>query len=104
MTSFLSNGIGSHHSASCHSSQTFVDEVRDDSCAQQQPAVLLYAGGFDPIGQDIIRDFSKRAECLDGVNRVALAPEQVMQYTLPPLRGQSSDSRAARLRNRHMNR
>jgi hypothetical protein len=78
-----------------YSSQTYVDEVRADIDTQRRPAVLLYAGDFDPSGEDIVRDFVGRVGCFDDVHRVALMPEQVAAYSLPPLPGKASDSRAA---------
>ena len=78
-----------------YSSQTYVDEVRADIDAQERLAVLLYAGDFDPSGEDIARDFIERTGCFDIVYRVALTPEQVTEYALPPLPGKASDTRAA---------
>lgn len=78
-----------------YSSQTFVDDVREDTAAKGRPAVLLYAGDFDPSGEDIARDFVKRVGCFDVRRRVALTPEQVTEYRLPPLPGKASDTRAA---------
>lgn len=66
-----------------YASQSFVDEVRDDVAAQKRPAVLLYAGDFDPSGIDIIRDFEERCDCFTEVRRIALNPEQVIEYNLP---------------------
>jgi hypothetical protein len=78
-----------------YSSQTYTDDVREDAGAQGRPAVLLYAGDFDPSGEDIPRDFCARAGCFDIVRRVALSAEQVRDYHLPPLPGKATDSRAA---------
>jgi hypothetical protein len=78
-----------------YSSQTYADDVREDADAQGRPAVLLYAGDFDPSGEDIPRDFCERAGCFDVVRRVALSAEQVRSYALPPLPGKATDSRAA---------
>ena len=78
-----------------YSSQTYADDVREDADDQERPAVLLYAGDFDPSGEDIPRDFCERADCFDEVRRVALSAAQVQHYGLPPLPGKSTDSRAA---------
>ncbi len=78
-----------------YASQTFVDEVRQDVRAQARPALLIYAGDFDPSGIDIERDFVERAACFDEVARVALTAEQISMYDLPPLPGKATDSRAA---------
>lgn len=78
-----------------YSSQTFVDDVRIDVYRQGRPAVLVYAGDFDPSGEDIERDFRDRTVCFDEVIRVALTVEQVEEYDLPPAMGKATDTRAA---------
>jgi hypothetical protein len=84
-----------------YSSQTLADEVVRDASRDGRPAVLLYAGDFDPSGEDISRDFEDRAECFDEVRLVALSAEQVVQYNLPPYPGKSTDSRAGAFVARH---
>ncbi len=104
-----------------YSSQTYVDDVIQDVRDRQQhrlgdrliadidvyndqhwrPAVLLYAGDFDPSGEDIDRDFVSRTGCFDKVVRVALTAEQVATYQLPPAMGKVTDSRAAAFTARH---
>lgn len=78
-----------------YSSQTLADEVARDVEDDSRPAVLLYAGDFDPSGEDIGRDFITRAGCFDEVERIALNAEQIDEYDLPPLPGKETDSRAA---------
>ena len=84
-----------------YSSQTYVDEVAEDVSRTSRPAVLLYAGDFDPSGEDIDRDFVVRTGCFDKVIRVALNAEQVDEYDLPPIPGKATDSRAAGFVARH---
>jgi hypothetical protein len=84
-----------------YSSQTYVDDVAGDASSQDRPAVLLYAGDFDPSGEDIDRDFEERTGCWDKVIRVALSASQVIEYGLPPNPGKATDSRAARFIERH---
>ena len=84
-----------------YSSQTYVDTVKADVSASRRPAVLLYAGDFDPSGEDIDRDFTHRTDCFAKVVRVALTPEQIDQYRLPPQPGKASDSRSAAFTARH---
>jgi len=84
-----------------YSSQTYVDEVVRDVEDQDRAAVLLYAGDFDPSGEDIDRDFTARTGCFDTVVRVALNAAQVEEYNLPPAMGKSTDSRASRFVERH---
>lgn len=105
-----------------YSSQTFVDEVVQDvgtwpanqiqpSSASAftfgpesqdfRPSVLIYAGDFDPSGEDIDRDFRERTECWDYFHRVALSPMQIEEYDLPPAMGKATDSRASQFIARH---
>jgi hypothetical protein len=84
-----------------YSSQTYVDEVAAHVRAQDRPALLLYAGDFDPSGEDIDRDFFARSGVFQEVVRVALSAEQVTAYGLPPAPGKASDSRASAFVRRH---
>src|SRR5262249_61990766 len=45
-----------------YSSQTYLDNVAADirEDADSRPAVLIYAGDFDPSGEDILRDAVER--------------------------------------------
>lgn len=81
--------------------QAHVDRVRGHVRVQNRPAVLLYAGDFDPSGEDIDRDFIARTDCWAKVERVALNAGQVEQYQLPPQPGKATDSRAAGFVARH---
>lgn len=93
-----------------YSSQTFVDDVTRhvfnhpaniDGRNDARPSVLIYAGDFDPSGEDIDRDFTERTNCWDHVHRIALLPEQIEEYDLPPAMGKATDSRAGRFVARH---
>ena len=84
-----------------YSSQSYIDEIVEDVEAQGRPAVLIYAGDFDPSGEDIQRDFLERAGCFDEVVRVALTPEQIEEYELPEQMGKATDSRAGGFVARH---
>jgi len=75
--------------------------VAADARAQGRPAVLLYAGDFDPLGEDIDRDFVERTACWAQVVRVALGADQVTAYDLPPAMGKATDSRASSFAARH---
>jgi hypothetical protein len=81
--------------------QSYVDSVAADVEHRGRPAVVLYAGDFDPSGEDIDRDFLERTGCFSNVVRVALTPEQVTDYNLPPAPGKATDSRAAAFTARH---
>jgi hypothetical protein len=84
-----------------YSSQTYVDAIVADVQLEDRPAVLLYAGDFDPSGEDIDRDFLSRTGVFDQVVRVALNPDQIEEYRLPEQMGKSTDSRARRFVERH---
>lgn len=84
-----------------YASQSYVDEVAADVAAQRRPSVLLYAGDFDPSGEDIDRDFVARTGCFDRVERVALTAEQVDAFDLPPQMGKATDTRAAGFVEKH---
>ena len=100
-----------------YGSQSYVNDVRRDVSRSpsrpdaldraaaglpiQRAAILLYAGDFDPSGEDIDRDFIDRTDCWDDVIRVALSAEQVREYRLPVNPGKASDSRAAGFIERH---
>jgi hypothetical protein len=84
-----------------YSSQTYVDDVAADATDQERPAILLYAGDFDPSGEDIDRDFEDRTDCWDKVIRIALTAGQVRDFGLPPNPGKTTDSRAAGFIARH---
>jgi hypothetical protein len=85
-----------------YGSQSYVDDVMDDIDRQRRPAVLVYAGDFDPSGEDILRDFRERTNGrFQEIVRVALDNEQVLQYDLPPQVGKATDPRAAAFVARH---
>jgi hypothetical protein len=84
-----------------YSSQTYVDDVANDAMSDGRPAVLLYAGDFDPSGEDIDRHFVKRTDCWAKIVPVALTATQIREYSLPINPGKSTDSRAAGFISRH---
>jgi len=84
-----------------YASQTYADEVAADAKRQERPAVVLYAGDFDPSGEDIDRDFLARTGCFAQMERVALNARQVEEHNLPPQPGKEADARAAAFVRRH---
>ena len=78
-----------------YSSQTLCDDVANLILADGRPALLIYAGDFDPSGEDIARDFDERVGAFDDLVRVAVLPEQIEELALTPRPGKASDSRAA---------
>ena len=83
-----------------YSSESLCESIADESHTDGRPAVMLYAGDFDPTGEDIPRDLSER---IDGVQvkRIALTAEQVERFDLPPQPGKRTDSRSARFELEH---
>jgi hypothetical protein len=77
--------------------ESIAAEVADDG----RPAVVLYAGDFDPTGEDIPRDLADRLAGWVEVERIALTAGQVEHYGLPPAPGKASDSRSAEFELRH---
>ncbi len=77
-----------------YGSQTYVDEIIEDVDEQDRPAVLLYAGDWDPSGENILEDFEVRTDCFTTVERVALTLGQVKEYDLPVMPGKETDTRA----------
>ncbi|KKM00218.1 hypothetical protein LCGC14_1806620 [marine sediment metagenome] len=93
-----------------YSSQTFVKTVGESMMGEtydnDRPSHLIYAGDFDPSGEDIDRDFVERLEeyivnntsmllsdVFAGVERIALLPEHIEEYQLPEYPGKETDSR-----------
>lgn len=84
-----------------YSSQTFCDEISEAVYDDGRPAIFIYGGDFDPSGEDILRDFLSRTECWSATHKVALLPEHIEEYDLPPLPGKASDSQAQGFIDRH---
>jgi hypothetical protein len=84
-----------------YASQTLCDDVRGSVESDGRDSVLVYAGDFDPSGEDIDRDFVERVGVFDEVVRVAVTADQVEALGLPPLPGKASDARAAAFEARH---
>jgi hypothetical protein len=84
-----------------YSSQTYVDEIAQDAQEDGRPAVLVYAGDWDPSGEDITRDFLARCSVFSKAVRVALNAKQVAHYKLPEMPGKNTDTRAAGFIRRH---
>lgn len=82
-------------------SQSYVDQIVKDVEKQDRPAVFIYAGDFDASGEDIERDFIERTDCWDSTERIALTPQQIIDFNLPPLPGKRSDSRSAAFELKH---
>jgi hypothetical protein len=72
-----------------YGSYTFVNDMAGDLNADKE-VVVLYFGDYDPSGRDIQRDLKERLVKYCGrddftVVRIALTPEQIAEYNLPPM-------------------
>jgi len=63
--------------------------------------VLIYAGDFDPSGEDILRDAVERVGVFAKVHRIALNPAQVQEFNLVEFAGKTTDTRAKAFKKRH---
>lgn len=79
-----------------YGSETLERAVRDRVDLDGRPAVLIYAGDFDPTGLDIERAFIENtADCWHETRRVGLDEQQIFDWHLPVLEGKKTDVRAA---------
>lgn len=72
-----------------YGSYTFINDLAG-TLQDDKEKVILYFGDLDPSGRDIQRDLKERLVRYYGsrdftVVRIALTPEQVSQYNLPPM-------------------
>lgn len=65
-----------------YTSQTLVDDVKKHVAQYDRPAVMLYAGDFDPSGADMVRDLRRRLAGVD-VRHIGLTAKQVRKFRLP---------------------
>lgn len=92
-----------------YSSYTYVREAvnRFIPVQDEKECIILYFGDHDPSGLDITRDLGRRIADYGApdveVRRVALLPEQIRQYSLPPAPVKMSDARAASFVAKHGN-
>jgi hypothetical protein len=78
-----------------YSSHTYLKAIVDAVKRDGRPAVLLYAGDFDPEGIDILEDFEYRTHgAFHQVQRIALNDEQIGEYDLPESYGKPGSTRA----------
>jgi hypothetical protein len=81
-----------------------------ESIEQQKDIYILYLGDHDPSGLCIEDEGKSRlVECMNRIgsagwfrlNRIAILPEDITRYNLPPLRVKETDSRARKFHDRH---
>ena len=65
----------------------------------EKPIHIFYLGDHDPSGRDIERDIHKRTQEASGghftMMRLAIHPEDIERFNLPPQKIKSTDSRSA---------
>jgi hypothetical protein len=83
-----------------YSSESFEAEILTHSHTDGRPTVLLYGGDLDPSGEDIERNLLRWTD-FDIAKRIAVTPEQIVEFALPTLPGKASDSRAATFESKH---
>jgi len=70
-----------------YGSYTYVKQIAR-RITGEKPTLVLYFGDYDPSGRDIERDLTVRLSAYGARNfkviRVALTPEQIAKYNLPP--------------------
>jgi hypothetical protein len=78
--------------------------IGEDFAAISKPITVFFLGDHDPSGRDIERDIYRRAQTASGKNftlkRLAIHPNDIQLYDLPPQRIKETDSRAAGFRRR----
>lgn len=77
-----------------YASQTLLDDVTEQIRRDGRPAVGIYAGDFDPTGQDIPRHFIEGCGPWAEWVQVALTSAQVDEYQLPENPGKTTDTRS----------
>lgn len=85
-----------------YSSHTVGHELRKrvEEIIEQRPMIkeyiILYFGDFDPSGEDIFRfiqDMSEMFNLSINFEKIAITPEQIKKYNIPPMMAKKSDSR-----------
>jgi hypothetical protein len=88
-----------------YSSYTYVnDAVQRMNAQSDKDCTIIYLGDMDPSGLDITRDLGRRLEEYGAdvtIRRIALTPEQIKQYKLPPAPVKTSDARAEKYVAKH---
>jgi hypothetical protein len=82
-----------------YASETLETQMIELVEEEERDVQLLYCGDFDPTGEDIPRAFEDNTEL--ELRRIALTPEQVEAYELPPAPGKTTDTRAPGFEARH---
>lgn len=86
------------------SSAMYGARERINENSKDREVSILYIGDFDPSGEDMVRDIRDRFETFGvdlQVDKLALNPDQVKKWKLPPNPAKMSDSRASGFVDKH---
>ena len=90
---------GYSSSSAMYAARNRIERRREDEAGEDRPVTVLYLGDFDPSGEDMVRDIRDRLETFGvqdlDVTKVALNPDQVRKWKLPPNPAKMTDSRAS---------
>jgi len=85
-----------------YASQSYIEAILDRIDSDPRPAVLIYAGDYDPTGLDIERDLEERTNgAFAEIRRVAVTEDQIRRMQLPRQPGKKSDPRSKGFRDNH---
>lgn len=89
---------GYSSSSAMYAAKGRIEENAQDEDGAARPTHIIYLGDFDPSGEDMVRDIRDRMATFGvdvEVTKLALNPDQIKKWKLPPNPAKMSDSRAA---------
>lgn len=96
---------GYSSSSAMYEARNRIQRKRIDEQGNDRVVHIIYLGDFDPSGEDMVRDIRDRLAIFEvddlEVTKLALNPDQVARWKLPPNPAKMSDSRASRFVDRH---
>lgn len=96
---------GYSSSSAMYDAKNRIERLRKGKDGEARDVHVIYLGDFDPSGEDMVRDIRDRLATfgVEGieVTKLALNPEQVAKWKLPPNPAKMKDSRAAAFVARH---
>lgn len=102
-TMMVNRGYSS--SSAMYEARNRIERKRADEQGNDRDVHILYLGDFDPSGEDMVRDIRDRFEMFEvsdiSVTKIALNPDQVAKWKLPPNPAKMSDSRAGKFVSEH---
>lgn len=101
-TLMVQRGYGS--TSSMYASLQRIERNRFGEDGADRPVHIIYLGDFDPSGEDMVRDIRDRLATFGTeveVTKLALNPDQIKRWNLPPNPAKMSDSRAQGFVDKH---